>query len=191
MKKMKNKLLIVNVCKEKLHYFEFVKPIEDIVRGMVDDCEIYFETRSYKHLKQEYTKKFDKIIICGTSLKDCEYLNNIKKFSWLKRFRGGILGICAGMQIICDIYRCKLEKNTDIGQKLISISKSFLGIEGWREVYELHNYSIKKDRRLGNLFDIFSQGSIDAIKHKKREIYAVMFHPEVRQKDLIRNFVMM
>jgi len=187
---MKNKLLIVNVCREKLHYFEFVKPIEDIIRKMKEEEDIYFETKHYKTLKQEYIKKFDKIIICGTSLKDCEYLNNIKKFSWIKRFRGSILGICAGMQVICDIYRCKLEKNTGMGQKLIFINKSFLGIEGWKEVYELHNYSIKRDRRLGNLFDIFSQGSIDAIKHKKRDIYAVMFHPEVRQKDLIRNFVM-
>ncbi|MBI2046570.1 hypothetical protein HYT26_00195 [Candidatus Pacearchaeota archaeon] len=187
---MKNKLLIVNVCREKLHYFEFVKPIEDIARGMADDG-IYFETKSYKNIKQGGIKKFGKIIICGTSLKDFEYLHHIKRFSWIKRYKGSILGICAGMQIICDIYRCKLEKNTDIGQKLISINKNFFGIEGWKEVYELHNYSIKKDRRLGNLFDIFSQGSIDAIKHKKREIYAVMFHPEVRQKDLIRNFVMM
>ena|SRR3989338_4207778 len=188
---MRNKLLIVNVCREKLHYFEFVKPIEDIAKGMADDCEIYFETRGYKHLKQEYIKKFDRIIICGTSLKDCEYLKSIKKFSWIRGFKGGILGICAGMQIICMLYGCKLEEKAGIGQKLISVNKSFLELEGWKEVYELHNYSIKKDRRLGNLFDIFSQGSIDAIKHKKREIYAVMFHPEVRQKDLIRNFVMM
>ena len=185
---MKNKLLIINVCKEKLHYFEFVKPIEDIARGMADD-DVYFETRSYKNLKREDVKKFEKIIICGTSLKDCEYLNNLKKFLWIKRHGGKILGICAGMQVICLLYGCKLEQKADIGQRLISASKRFLGVEGWKEVYELHNYSIKDTTSLRKLFEVFSQGSIDAIKHKKKEIYAVLFHPEVRQKDLIRNFI--
>ena len=62
-------------------------------------------------------------------------------------------------------------------------------MEGWKEVYELHNYSIKDTTSLRKLFEVFSPGSIDAIKHKKKEIYAVLFHPEVRQKDLIRNFI--
>lgn len=186
---MRERALIVNVCREKLHYFEFVKPIEDIARGMTEDCEIYFETRSYKRLKQEDVNKFGRIIICGTSLKDCEYLNHLKKFSWIKKFKGRILGICAGMQIICLLYGCKIEEKAGIGQKLISLNNRFLGMDGWKEVYELHNYSVKDDRNLRKAFEVFSKGSIDAIKHKKRDIYAVMFHPEVRQKDLIRNFL--
>ena len=185
---MKNKLLIINVCREKLHYFEFVKPIEDIARGMADD-DVYFETRSYKNLKQEEIKRFGRIIICGTSLKDCGYLKNIKKFSWIKRYNGRILGICAGMQVICLLYGCKIEQRAGIGQRLISACKRFLGMEGWNEVYELHNYSIKDTPSLRKAFEVFSQGSIDILKHKKKEIYAVMFHPEARQKDLIRNFM--
>lgn len=187
---MNKKILIVNVCKEKLHYFEFVKPIEDIAKAMKEENKDFdFETKSYKHIKKEDVKKFGKIIICGTSLKDCEYLNHIKKFSWIKRFRGKILGICAGMQAICLLYGCELQKSEGIGQKLISLNNRFLGMDGWQEVYELHNYSIKDSRTLRKAFDVFSKGSIDAAKHRKKEIYGVMFHPEARQKDLIRNFM--
>ncbi|MBI2004350.1 hypothetical protein HYS72_02700 [Candidatus Pacearchaeota archaeon] len=66
-------ILIINICKEKLHYFEFVKPIEDILRKE----NIEYQTIYYKKLtdKELLNKKLEKIIICGTSLKDNEYLN--------------------------------------------------------------------------------------------------------------------
>ena len=35
---MKNKILVINICKEPLHYFEFVKPIEDILKNNKLDC---------------------------------------------------------------------------------------------------------------------------------------------------------
>ena len=41
-------ILIINICKEKLHFYEFVKPIEDILKKN----KIKFFTRHYKKLKQ-------------------------------------------------------------------------------------------------------------------------------------------
>ena len=29
----------------------------------------------------------------------------------------------------------------------------------------------------------------EAVKHKKKELYGVLFHPEVRQKEMIKKFV--
>ena len=38
-------------------------------------------------------------------------------------------------------------------------------------------------------FEIFAGNKISqGIKHKKKRIYGVLFHPEVRQKDMILNF---
>jgi len=176
-------ILIINLCKEKLHYFEFVKPVEDILKKE----NISYETTNRK-VNKRTLNKYDKIIICGTSLKDEEYLNKLKDFEWIKNYKGKILGICAGMQIICKLFECKLKKNIDIGMKMVLIKQNFLGISGWNEVYELHNYEISDDYNLERNFIVFSQGSIDAIKHKEKEIYCIMFHPEVRQKEIIVNF---
>jgi anthranilate/para-aminobenzoate synthase component II len=30
---------------------------------------------------------------------------------------------------------------------------------------------------------------VQAVKHQTKEIYGVLFHPEVRQKEMIANFV--
>ena len=57
--------LIINICKEPLHYYEFVKPIEDIVKE---------KAIHYKDVKD--ISKEDYIIICGTSLRDNDYLKH-------------------------------------------------------------------------------------------------------------------
>jgi GMP synthase (glutamine-hydrolysing) len=181
---MDNKILIVNLCKEKLHYYEFVKPIEDILRQGNSE----YETISYKKLKEKIIKKYKKIIICGTSLRDEEYLENLNNFEWIKDYKGKLLGICAGMQLICKIFGCELERKQDIGMKMISIKRDFLGVKGWKEVYELHNFEILRNPTLEKEFEIYSQGSLDVIKHKEKETYAVLFHPEVRQKEIIISF---
>src|SRR3989338_413197 len=98
---MKSKIiLIIPICKEKLHYYEFVKPIEDIVNGT-----------GKKYMVKHYTKInscdleiASHVIICGTSLQDNEFMNQIRFFSWLKNYEGAVLGICGGMQIIGAVF---------------------------------------------------------------------------------------
>jgi GMP synthase (glutamine-hydrolysing) len=53
--------------------------------------------------------------------------------------------------------------------------------------YELHNYKINPS----NTFEILARSKkcIQGIKHKEKEIYGLLFHPEVRNKDIIRRFV--
>ena len=68
------KILILNICKEKLHYFEFVRPIEKILESL----GIIFYTKHYTKFLDEDLKA-EKIIICGTSLADKDYLKNMKR----------------------------------------------------------------------------------------------------------------
>ena len=176
-------ILVINVCKEKLHYYEFVKPIEDILKKE----KIVFTTKHYAEISDEDLKA-EKIIICGTSLKDNAFLDDIKKFGWIKKFDGAILGICAGMQIIGIVFGGELKNHLEIGYFHEGFSKNFLGLTDEQEVYHLHNNYI--DFQKEKDFEIFSDGKIpQAIKHKKKEIYGVLFHPEVRQKNLILNFL--
>jgi GMP synthase (glutamine-hydrolysing) len=185
-------ILLINICKEKLHYYEFVKPIEDI---LVNE-KIPFQTKEYRKLSKEDIKNADKIIISGTSLKDNDFakINNLKLFDFLNDndFNKPVLGICAGMHIIGRVfsrYLAKMIKETEIGFFKENFRKNFLGLEGEHEVYHLHNNYI--DFMKSRDFEIFASSInfvTQAIKHKQRPIYGILFHPEVRQKQVIINF---
>ena len=192
-------ILIINICKEKLHYYEFVKPVEDILKK-----------ENIKYLRRHYTKikggdygNINKIIICGTSLKDNEFVKNINSFRWLSLSKKPILGICGGMQIIglifdldkqvkeLDIkndFKHILKKKTEIGFYKEFFEKEFLGLKGEPEVYHLHNNYIDFSR-LKN-FEVFSKSGnvVQAVKYKDKNIYGVLFHPEVRNKEMIVRF---
>ncbi|MAH03699.1 hypothetical protein CMI39_02850 [Candidatus Pacearchaeota archaeon] len=172
-------ILLINISKEKLHYFEFVKPIEDIL----SKNNIKFNTKYYKKIVDNDLKA-EKIIICGTSLIDNEYLENLDYFKWLKVYQKPILGICAGMQILCLFYNGELIKNKEIGEIEINFKKEFLGKYKKQKVYALHNNSV-----VSSEFEIFAKTKYpQALKHKINPIYGVLFHPEVRNKDIILNF---
>lgn len=175
-------ILIVNVCKEKLHYFEFVKPIEDILSSEGES----FLTRHYKELGNEDVEGADKVIICGTSLMDDEFLENIESFSWVKNLKKPLLGICAGMQILGLVYGGEMKKKLEIGFFREIFIRGFLGLSGECEVYHLHNNYVE----FSGDFEVYSDGEIpQAVKHKTKDVYGVLFHPEVRNKDLVRRFV--
>ena len=70
---MKKHILIVNICKEKLHYLEFVKPIEDILSSSGSK----FFVKHYLEIKKSDLEKADNIIICGTSLFDNLFVDDI------------------------------------------------------------------------------------------------------------------
>lgn len=178
-------ILLIGVCKENLHYYEFVKPIEDILKNN----RIKFFTKNYKDVLESDLDKADKIIICGTSLKDFEYFDNLNKFEWLKTFEKPVLGICAGMQIIGLIFDGKMNKKTEIGFYFENFDNDFLGLGGKHEVYYLHNNFI--DFKKIKEFEILcsSSGVSQAVKHKNKSIYGILFHPEVRNKKLIEEFV--
>ncbi len=158
-------ILLINICKEKLHELEFVKPIEDITKKLGKTKVVH-----YKNLKNKDIQQADKIIICGTSLKDNEFLKHLDKFSWIKNCKKPILGICGGSHIIGLILGGKIRKKTEIGLKRTKL-KNFLGITGEKEVYHLHNLQVLPET------------------FQKNNLYATLFHPEVRNKEIILNFI--
>ena len=180
-------ILLINICKEKLHYLEFVKPVEDILKA----SKITFSTKFYKEIIPKDLEKADKVIICGTSLKDNEFMENIDKFGWIKTFDKPILGICGGMQIIGRVFGGKKGHKTEIGFFKEFFDNDFLGMSAGQiaEVYHLHNYHIYfSSMKDFNVYSISDEDVSQAVKHKTKEIYGTLFHPEVRQKKLISNF---
>jgi GMP synthase (glutamine-hydrolysing) len=175
-------ILVINVCKERLHELEFVKPVEDILKKN----NIKFFRRHFLNVRKDDMRKADRVIICGTSLRDDYFLSYIDKFNWIKNFNKPILGICAGMQIIGLVFKGDLRKKVEIGFYNENFERNFLGLKGRKEVYHLHNNYVCFSAE----FEVFCKGNNieQAVKHRDKEIYCVLFHPEVRQKEMIVRF---
>lgn len=192
-------ILVINVCVEKLHYYEFVKPIEDVLKGL----NVKFFTRHYLDLQKGDLMNCKKVIICGTSLLDNKFLKDINYFSFLKNenFRKPVFGICAGMQIIgliddlnrqvgaLDIksdFSHVLKKKLEIGFFHEKFDSEFLGLVGDVEVYHLHGNYVA---RWGDDWEIFAKGNGVVQAVRRGSVYGVLFHPEVRNKGMIREFI--
>jgi len=162
-------ILIINTCHDPLLDSEFVKPIEDILKGE----NIKFTVLGYHGITEKDLEKADKVIITGTSLADNEFLEYLDDFAWIRDFKKPILGICAGSHIIGHALGYKLKRKHEIGMKDITLKEDFLGKKKGEklQVYHLHQYAA--------LPEIF----------RKDNYYATTFHPEVRNKDLIVNFI--
>ncbi len=174
-------MLIINICKEPLHELEFVRPLENILKNK----KVKFFTRHYKKISKKDLSKSDKVIICGTSLKDNDFISNIGKFNWIKTCNKPVLGICGGMQAIGIVFGGKLKRKQEIGLYDENFNKKFLGIKGKKKVYHLHDNYVTLPKE----FCRYTSSEIpQAIKHKTRPVYGVLFHPEARNKEMIMKF---
>jgi len=163
-------ILLINICKEKLHFYEFVKPVGDILSN-AEGPKVKGFIRHYTCLTKRDLAKASKVIICGTSLKDNEFLKNLKQFDWIPLSSKPILGICGGAHVMGLALGRKLKKKKEIGLKLLNLKREFLGSKGKKQVYHLHKFQV--------LQEVFY----------KKNLYATLFHPEVRNKEMILEFV--
>ena len=98
-------------------------------------------------------------------------------------------GLFAGMQIIGLVFGGESRKEKEIGFYKERFDREFLGIkkDSEIEVYHLHNSYIT----LPSDFESYSEannGIVQAMKHNSKEIYGVLFHPEVRNPEIIVSF---
>ena len=163
---------IISTCKHKLHEYEFVKPITDI----------FPEARvvHYKELNDEHLSA-DAVIITGTSLKDVEYLKNLDKFDWVKTYKKPLIGICAGAQIIAKLHYGGLTYGKEIG--LIPLKGKHPFPEEFSG-YALHKNAIQESSD----FEILAENEkVQAFKIGNQ--YGILFHPEVRNKELLKKLI--
>lgn len=173
-------ILIVNMNSKELAVCEFVAPIKDIA-GQYEDCDV----RHYSEIPKDLSK-YSRIILSGTTLKEDKYLEDIDMFSWLRDFSKPVLGICAGMQVISLVFGSKLRKCKEVGMVNVKTVKKNSLFSGRFDAYALHNYAIRPSRDLEVLAE--SKDCVQAVRVKN--IYGVLFHPEVRNKDVVKNFVL-
>lgn len=165
-----------------LAFNEFVKPIIAAAEP-IERCVI----KHYMELAPKELDRYSKVILSGNTLKDHETLQHLDRFEWIKTFNHPVLGICAGMQTVSRLYNVQLTPCLQIGMTEVETVKENPLFEGKFSVYTLHNYSVSPSEA----FEVLAKSGscIQAVKHKHRELYGVLFHPEVRNPDVIRRFL--
>ena len=210
-------VLICNLCSREypLSFAEYVKPVENIVKAA--GCG--FKTLHYPEIDAAWEKgdlpDISAIILCGTALKDNEFAEEIadaEKFRFIRDAAGKnipILGICAGFQVLSKIFggniiserdlrigmtKAKVVKTTETSETTDSSATIFEDRDNF-EVYELHKNAVT----LPECFEALAVADVDdgngenarilAAKHRDKEIYGVLFHPEVRNEYIVENFL--
>jgi len=180
-------ILVVDLCCEPgfLSRYEFVDSIANSVRRTGSEYKILHFTE----LTGKVIERPDRIILCGTALKDNLYARRIDLFSWIEALEKPLLGICAGMQVVASIFGGEIVPQPKIGLEKIDIVREtpLLGQPREIEGYHLHNSGVT----LPPGFDLVAgrPDRIEAFKHSKRPIYGIIFHPEVRNRWIMERFV--
>lgn len=185
MKRAKRPVLIIDLCwkKSSLSFDEFVKPIANIVKGANP-----FVIKHFTELSGLDIEEADCIILCGTALQDNEFAGHVDSFGWLVETEKPVLGICAGMQVLGMAFGASREKARETGmvKVTVEIENPLLPFPEF-EAYALHDYALTMVKRFQILAT--SGNCIQMIKHESKSIYGILFHPEVRNEDIIRNFL--
>ncbi len=152
-------ILLVSTCSDKLSEEEFVRPIVDLV----GKCRV----RHYSDISESDLSS-EKIIICGAALKDFDYLKG--KWSWIKAYKGRLLGICAGYQVIARELGEKLENH-----KIIGVRKGHYFLTS--KMFKAN--IVKEVEQTDGFTASFTFGNIEG--------YA--YHPEVLNPEIITHFL--
>jgi GMP synthase-like glutamine amidotransferase len=177
-------ILIVDLDwkQDSLAFNEFVLPIVSVVQPL-EACEV----KHYLEIEPAKLRSYSKVVLSGTALKDHATLKQVEKFKWIKTCDKPILGICAGMQTISLVFDEPLLNCLQIGMAEIRTLKENPLFQGDFKAYVLHNYSVGPCRNFEALAE--SAKCIQAIKHKQKNIFGVLFHPEVRNQDILKKFI--
>lgn len=173
----------MNWKKDSLGFYEFVSPIIEVVKPLSG-----WEVKHYLEVTGTGLAQCDAIILSGTALKDTATLRQPEKFRWLKETDKPVLGICAGMETIGMVYGSRLPRYLEIGMTPIKTVKANPLVSGDFKAYSLHSVSVEPTSD----FEVWatSQWCVQVIKHKHKEIYGILFHPEVRNQEILRNFIL-
>jgi GMP synthase (glutamine-hydrolysing) len=166
-----------------LAQYEFVKPILSVVEPL-KPCTV----KHYLDVNPSEAEDYSHIILSGTTLKDFVFLENLECFQWIKTCNKPLLGICAGMQTIIRLYGETLVPCQQVGMTEITVTKPNPLFSGTFQAYSLHTYSLLAESRT---FDAIAESAkcVQAIAHKQKQIYGVLFHPEVRNNEIFKRFI--
>ena len=180
-------ILIVDLCYREgsLSAFEFVKPVAGIVRRN----EFPLQIRHRSRLTPQDLASAERIILCGTALRDSAFAGHPQTFAWIKRVRVPVLGICSGMQAMALAFGGSLTPSREIGMTEVRCTcpDPLLEGHGRFSAYEVHGAGVVPPPGFTVLAE--SDRCIQAIRHPDLPFYGILFHPEVRNEWVVERFL--
>ena len=174
--------LVIDLCQRDLSRSEFVEPIARIVGQGA-------RVKHFSDVGPEEVEAAGTVVICGTALADDAYQDHLDRFSWLTSTETPVLGICAGMQLIALHHGARLVEGKEIGMTPLRPVVDNPLLTGHLEVYGLHKHDLADLDQFRVLAR--SDRCVQAIVHRERPLYGVIFHPEVRRGNVVSRFLEM
>jgi GMP synthase-like glutamine amidotransferase len=174
----------MNWKKDSLAYSEFVAPIVAAIESL-EACEV----KHYSELCRVNFSSYNKVILSGTTLKDFATLNQHHLFNWVKTLNKPLLGICAGIETIAMVFNISLSSCLQVGMIEVTTTAANPLFEGDFKAYALHSLTIEPSQTFVVLAK--SPRCIEAVKHKDKPIYGMLFHPEVRNPEILQRFILL
>ena len=177
-----NLVVDMNSARNSFGFSEFVLPLVSIVEE-IDECAV----KHYLELSLKTLKRYERVILSGSALRNTVTIERRDLFEWIKDCNIPILGICAGMQTAGLVYGGYLKRCCEIGMtEIITVKKNPLFSSKFK-AFSLHNLAIVPSAE----FEVLAKSAncIQAVKHKRKEIYGVLFHPEVRNIEILQRFI--
>jgi len=143
--------------------------------------------KHYVDVEVEEVTAAGRVIICGTALADDDYLEHLDDFEWLSHTETPVLGICAGMQLVALHNGARLVEGKEIGMTSVEPVEDNPIVPEPIEAYGLHKYDLADL----DMFRVLARSPtcVQAIVHRGRPLYGVLFHPEVRRGNVVSRFL--
>lgn len=184
--------------KEKILIIDFGSQYTQLITRRIREANVYSEIHPHKITLEDVKKiKPTGIILSGGPMSVYD-LSAPDIDPEILKMNIPILGICYGLQLMCNKFGGKVEPANDreYGKAILNIikdSRLFEGVEKNSKVWMSHGDYLTQ---LPDGFDVIAKSDrspICAISDEKRKIFGVQFHPEVAHttegKKIINNFL--
>ena len=175
-------VLLVSTCAEPLSEAEFVAPLERIVRDAgttVESCRL--------GTLNGVPEGVSHILLAGTALQDDKYLKEIGAVERLLEAGLPLLAVCSGMQLLAAACGGEIIAQREIGMVAVETLVENPLCAGRFEAFALHRHAVEPGARLEVLAR--SEGCAQVVRHRELPAWGVLFHPEVRNEQLVRSFL--
>ena len=170
-----------------------------LIARKIRELNVYCLVHPYNKIGSKFlvNKNLSGIILSGgpNSVKDKKSPKLDKKILSLNI---PVLGICYGLQLLCNEFRGKIGQSSsrEYGHSLINHNKKselFKGIKKTSQVWMSHGDHIKKEPNGFVVTSFSNKNVISSIEDKKKMIFGLQFHPEVYHsldgKKILSNFL--
>ena len=170
-----------------------------LIARKIRELNVYCLVHPYNKIGSKFlvNKNLSGIILSGgpNSVKDKKSPKLDKKILSLNI---PILGICYGLQLLCNEFRGKIGQSSsrEYGHSLIKHNKKsvlFKSIKKTSQVWMSHGDHIKKEPNGFVVTSFSNKNVISSIEDKKKMIFGLQFHPEVYHsldgKKILSNFL--